>query len=88
MRIPDATYRLQFEPAFGLRQAGEIVPYLHDLGISDVYASPIFKAVPGSTHGYDVCDPGALNPELGTAERLSGTCLPGPIPVHGMESRT
>jgi (1->4)-alpha-D-glucan 1-alpha-D-glucosylmutase len=30
-----------------------------------MYASPIFKAVKGSLHGYDVVDPGRLNPELG-----------------------
>src|SRR5690606_25996599 len=45
-----------------------LVPYLHALGISDLYASPILLATPGSTHGYDVCDPGKLNPELGTEE--------------------
>ncbi|RMF88597.1 MAG: malto-oligosyltrehalose synthase, partial [Nitrospinota bacterium] len=68
MRIPVATYRLQFSPALGWRQAQEIVPYLAALGISDIYASPIFQARPGSTHGYDVVDPTRLNPELGTAE--------------------
>ncbi len=36
------------------------------LGISDCYASPVLKAVPGSDHGYDVCDYAALNPELGS----------------------
>jgi len=66
MHIPRATYRLQFTPAFGFRQAQAIVPYLASLGISDLYASPIFAAVPGSLHGYDVTDPNRLNPELGT----------------------
>ncbi len=68
MRIPDATYRLQFNAQFGFREAAEIIPYLKELGISDLYASPIFEAVPGSAHGYDVCNPDRLNPELGTAE--------------------
>ncbi len=68
MRIPDATYRIQFTPAFGFTQARAILDYLQDLGISDLYASPIFHARSGSNHGYDVVDPNALNPELGTAE--------------------
>ncbi len=66
MHIPDATYRLQFNAGFGFAAAREIVPYLAELGISDIYASPIFYAEEGSTHGYDVCDPDRLNPELGT----------------------
>lgn len=33
--------------------------------MSHVYASPIFAARPGSTHGYDVTDPTRVNPELG-----------------------
>jgi len=65
MRIPVATYRLQLHKGFGFRAVKEIVPYLSDLGVSDVYASPIFKARKGSLHGYDVVNPGALNPELG-----------------------
>lgn len=66
MRIPSATYRLQFTPEFGFNQAKEIVPYLAQLGISDIYASPIFMARSGSQHGYDVVDQNRLNPELGT----------------------
>ncbi len=65
MRIPLASYRIQFEPKFGFRQGESIVSYLKELGISDLYASPIFEARPGSEHGYDVVDPRKLNPELG-----------------------
>lgn len=68
VRIPSATYRLQFNSAFTFRDASEIVPYLSMLGISDVYASPLFQAPPGSTHGYDVTNYSRLNPELGTEE--------------------
>lgn len=68
MRIPRATYRLQFNRDFTFSDAAELVPYLAELGVSDVYASPLTKARPGSTHGYDVVDPNALNPELGTRE--------------------
>lgn len=68
MRIPKATYRIQFNSAFGFDSAKAIVNYLADLGISELYASPIFKARAGSSHGYDVVDPTQLNPELGTEE--------------------
>ncbi len=67
-RIPMATYRLQFNLSFGFRDALRIVPYLHSLGISDIYASPIFKAGKGSLHGYDVADHNRLNPELGSED--------------------
>jgi (1->4)-alpha-D-glucan 1-alpha-D-glucosylmutase len=66
LRVPLATYRLQLNRRFRFADARALVPYLHELGISDIYASPIFKARPGSTHGYDVMDPTSLNPELGT----------------------
>jgi len=65
MRIPVATYRLQFTPDFGFKQAKAIAHYLDRLGISDLYASPIFKARSGSQHGYDVVDQNQINPELG-----------------------
>jgi len=67
---PRATYRLQFNHTFTFRDAASIVPYLADLGISHVYASPIFKAAKGSMHGYDVVDYGLLNPEIGTREQF------------------
>ena len=67
MRIPVATYRVQFNGDFRFEDAIAIVPHLHRLGISHLYASPIFAARAGSTHGYDVVDPNRLNPELGTA---------------------
>ena len=66
LRIPTATYRLQFNKQFRFGDARDLVPYLHQLGISDLYASPILKARKGSSHGYDVTDPTCLNPELGT----------------------
>ena len=63
--IPRATYRLQFHKDFGFDRATELAPYLARLGVSHVYASPYLKARPGSTHGYDIVDHDALNPELG-----------------------
>jgi (1->4)-alpha-D-glucan 1-alpha-D-glucosylmutase len=67
-----ATYRVQFTPSFGFRAARSVIPYLRDLGISHVYASPIARATPGSLHGYDVCDPREVNPDLGTFDDLIG----------------
>ncbi|CAN5385430.1 malto-oligosyltrehalose synthase [soil metagenome] len=64
-RIPNSTYRLQFRPEFGFDDAAAVIPYLAELGIDTVYASPHFAATPGSTHGYDVVDPNRLNEELG-----------------------
>ncbi|MFC1929487.1 malto-oligosyltrehalose synthase [Chloroflexota bacterium] len=66
LRIPVATYRFQFNKDFRFKDARSLVSYLSQLGISDIYASPILKARKGSTHGYDVTDPTVLNPELGT----------------------
>jgi (1->4)-alpha-D-glucan 1-alpha-D-glucosylmutase len=66
--VPAATYRLQFNKSFTFDDATAIVDYLDRLGISHVYASSYFTAVPGSTHGYDVADPTQLNPEIGTRD--------------------
>jgi (1->4)-alpha-D-glucan 1-alpha-D-glucosylmutase len=65
-KVPRATYRLQLNPGFTFRDATRIVPYLAELGVSDVYASPYLAASPGSSHGYDVADYAAINPELGS----------------------
>ncbi|MDM7912886.1 MAG: alpha-amylase family glycosyl hydrolase [Methanotrichaceae archaeon] len=82
MRVPVATYRLQFNPSFGFRAAKDLVPYLADLGISDIYASPIFRARKGSAHGYDVADHNRINPELGSREDFLG--LIGALKERGM----
>ena len=66
LRVPLATYRLQFNSRFTFRDAEAIVDYLHALGVSDCYASSYLAAVPGSPHGYDVADPTRLNPDIGT----------------------
>jgi len=65
VRIPTATYRLQFNKNFTFRQAREIVTYLHHLGISDAYASPYFQAGAESLHGYDITDHNKLNAAIG-----------------------
>ena len=44
MKIPATTYRLQFNREFGFADAEAAVAYLRELGVSDIYASPIFHA--------------------------------------------
>src|SRR5689334_22238870 len=65
-RIPSCTYRLQFNRGFTFAQAREIMPYLHELGVSDAYASPYFQARADSLHGYDITDHNELNPAIGS----------------------
>jgi maltooligosyltrehalose synthase len=65
MSAPRATMRLQFHKGFTFDDAVPHAPYLAELGISHLYASPILTARAGSMHGYDVVDPTRVNPELG-----------------------
>lgn len=77
-RIPLATYRLQFRGGMTFDKAAALIPHWQSLGVSHLYASPIFSAVSGSTHGYDVTDPDAIDPTLGGIEgfkRLSDALL-------------
>ncbi len=67
---PLSTYRIQFHNGFGLRQARELADYLHDLGVSHLYASPLLEARAGSMHGYDIINHDRLNPEIGNEEDL------------------
>jgi (1->4)-alpha-D-glucan 1-alpha-D-glucosylmutase len=60
-----ATYRLQLSPELDFHAARQLVGYLRDLGISHLYLSPALQARAGSTHGYDVVDPGRISEELG-----------------------
>lgn len=62
---PRATYRLQLGPNLDFEAAAGLCEYLAALGVSHLYASPYLQAAPGSTHGYDVVDPGRVNAELG-----------------------
>lgn len=83
MTIPiRATYRLQLSAAFTLDDARAIVPYLAQLGISHIYASPVLRSRPGSTHGYDVVDPTRLDPELGSDASWDALILE--LRVHDM----
>lgn len=81
-RIPVATYRLQFNNRFRFADAKIIIRFLSDLGITDIYSSPYFKAVSGSIHGYDIVDHNTLNPEIGTEQEYDE--LIDELRKHGM----
>ncbi len=65
MNPPVATYRVQFREGMTFDRAIENLPHIKSLGISHLYASPIFTATCGSTHGYDVTDMNEIDPSLG-----------------------
>jgi (1->4)-alpha-D-glucan 1-alpha-D-glucosylmutase len=81
-RALTATYRLQLNGAFTLHDARARVPYLHTLGVSHLYCSPVLTARAGSTHGYDVADPTQVNPELGG--NAAFVALAEAVHAHGM----
>src|SRR5436189_2085730 len=81
-RIATCTYRLQFNRWFTFARAREIVPYLHELGVSEVYASPYFQASPDSLHGYDITDHNKLNPAIGS--RADYDAWIAQLHAHGM----
>jgi (1->4)-alpha-D-glucan 1-alpha-D-glucosylmutase len=67
-RIPVSTYRVQFNSGFRFVDGRDLVPYLSDLGITDLYSSPRYKPRRGSSHGYDIANPLRVNSELGTED--------------------
>jgi hypothetical protein len=68
MNIPTATYRIQFRNGMTFDRVTALVPYLKRLGISHIYASPVFTAASGSTHGYDVTDANEIDTTIGGRE--------------------
>ncbi len=81
-QIPCTVYRLQFNRHFTFRDATKIIGYLHDLGITDIYASPYFAAKKGSLHGYDIVDHNSFNPEIGAEEDYH--VMTAELQRHGM----
>jgi len=65
MTAPTATYRLQFRDGMTFERAAALSGYLARLGISHLYASPIFEATVGSEHGYDGIDFSSIEPAIG-----------------------
>lgn len=67
-----STYRLQLRPgALTFKDVLAHVDYFEALGVSHLYLSPVFTAVAGSTHGYDVTDPTTVSADLGGVEGLA-----------------
>jgi (1->4)-alpha-D-glucan 1-alpha-D-glucosylmutase len=67
---PISTYRFQFNAGFRFEDARQLLPYLHALGVSHCYASPILRARAGSQHGYDITNHNEINPEIGTPKEF------------------
>ncbi len=74
MKTPRATYRLQLHPGFGFEAAAAVAPYLQELGVSHLYASPYLQAGKDSTHGYDVLDHHRVSRELGGVQAHRHLC--------------
>ncbi len=70
MTNPISTYRIHFHKDFTFNDFEKVLPYLQKLGVSTIYASPIFEATPASVHGYNGVNPHRINPEIGTEEQL------------------
>ncbi|MEX2565494.1 MAG: malto-oligosyltrehalose synthase [Cyclobacteriaceae bacterium] len=68
MQIPVSTYRLQFSPEFTFSDLQHMLDYLEKLQVSTIYAAPIFQSMEGSTHGYDMVNPWAINEGIGLLE--------------------
>ena len=81
-RIPRATYRVQLNRAFTFADAARLAPYLARLGVSHLYCSPILRSRAGSTHGYDIIDHGAIDPELGGSAGFED--LVATLRAHGL----
>ncbi|GHF40996.1 malto-oligosyltrehalose synthase [Kitasatospora xanthocidica] len=79
---PTASYRLQLQPGFTLRDATAAVPYLAALGVSHLHLSPLLEAVPGSTHGYDTVDHTRISEQLGGEPALRA--LAAAAHAHGL----
>lgn len=68
--IPNSTYRVQLNHRFTFKDLQAQIPYLNQLGISTIYASPIAKASTNCSHGYEVADFSQINPQIGTLDEL------------------
>ncbi len=84
MRVPSATYRLQLRPGFGFDEVAAVADYLHALGVSHVYLSPVLEAAPGSAHGYDVVDHSRVSAELGGRAALER--MGAALAAHGLSA--
>jgi len=83
LNVPVATYRVQLNADFNFDNLKQIVPYLNQLGISHIYASPIFQAKKGSGHGYDIVDPNQISSDLGGQAAFES--LMGEVSAYGLK---
>lgn len=65
-----STYRVQLTPDCSFESLAKYAGYLSKLGISHIYASPIFQSSKGSRHGYDVVDHCKIDSELGGKKKF------------------
>ncbi|MDU0347602.1 alpha-amylase family glycosyl hydrolase, partial [Actinomyces sp. MRS3W] len=69
-RTPVTTYRLQLGESLTFDDVRALLPYLGELGVTDLYLSPVLAASPGSTHGYDVVDHTHISEAMGGRQGL------------------
>ena len=69
--VPSSTYRIQLNREFRFADAIKVLDFLHELGITDLYLSPVLASRKGSNHGYDVIDPTRIDPDLGSEEEFT-----------------
>src|SRR4051794_2116213 len=74
MPVPLATYRVQLHAGFGFDETAAIADYLHALGVTHLYSSPLLQAGKGSTHGYDVMNHHQVSKDLGGPEGFERLC--------------
>lgn len=67
---PVATYRIRFNRDFTFTDLEKQLDYLHQLGITTIYASPVFETAPGSRHGYDITNPREINNAIGSLAHM------------------
>ena len=74
---------MQLSKDFDFDGASACLDYLHALGVTHLYCSPILQAATGSTHGYDVVDPTRISSGLGGEQGFRR--LVTAARAHGME---
>ncbi|HEY7817379.1 MAG TPA: alpha-amylase family glycosyl hydrolase, partial [Vicinamibacteria bacterium] len=62
---------MQLRSGLTLRRVCALAEYFDELGVSDLYLSPILKASSDSPHGYSVVDFDDVDPRIGSVEELA-----------------
>ena len=69
--VPVSTYRVQLGPDLRFDDVVARLPYYTALGVTHLYLSPVLRAAPGSTHGYDVVAHDEISDALGGYDGLA-----------------